>query len=291
MFQIILADHYGLCFGVRDAITEAERLSTTAPLTVLGELVHNPVVRERLASLGVRERSLEAVGRAPTPHVMITAHGASDSARSAWVDAGFMVADGTCPLVRRAHNELRQLVALGYFPVVIGKRGHAEVNGLTGDFPDTAVVETEADIPRLPLAPKYGVISQTTQPIERVERLVAALRAARPQAEVRFCDTVCQPTKNRQLALRKLIAQADTLVVVGGHNSNNTLQLLAAALAAGRRAYHVERPDELDPAWFEEAEIVGLTAGTSTLKETVAAVRARLEAIAANLTQHAITTL
>jgi 4-hydroxy-3-methylbut-2-enyl diphosphate reductase len=291
MFEIILADHYGLCFGVRDAIAEAERLSTSAPLTVLGELVHNPVVRERLAGRGVGEQPLDAIGHAATPQVMITAHGASDAARTAWQSAGFAVADGTCPLVRRAHEELRQLVALGYFPVVIGKRGHAEVNGLTGDFADAAVIETEADLPRLALAPKYGVISQTTQPIEHVERLVTALRAARPQAEVRFCDTVCQPTKNRQIALRKLIAQADTLVVVGGHNSNNTLQLLAAALAAGRRAYHVERPEELDPTWFEEAEIVGLTAGTSTLTETVAAVRTRLEEIAAIFTQTAITTL
>jgi 4-hydroxy-3-methylbut-2-enyl diphosphate reductase len=291
MFQIILADHYGLCFGVRDALAEAERLAASAPLTILGELVHNPVVRDRLKTRGVREQRLETVGQASTPHVMITAHGASDAARQAWQSAGFTVSDGTCPLVRRAHTELTQLVSLGYFPVVIGKRGHAEVNGLTGDFPNAAILETEADLPRLPLAPKYGVISQTTQPIERVERLVAALREARPQAEVRFCDTVCQPTKNRQTALRKLIAQADTLVVVGGHNSNNALQLLAAALAAGRRAFHVERPDELDPAWFEEAEVVGLTAGTSTLKETVAAVRTRLEQIAATLTQNATATL
>lgn len=283
MFKVILADHYGLCFGVRDAIAQAERLAAAAPLTILGELVHNPLVRERLAGQGVREGALEAVGRAPTPHVMVTAHGASDAARAAWQSAGFAVADGTCPLVRRAHDELRQLVALGYFPVVIGRRGHAEVNGLTGDFPGAAVVETEKDFARLELAPKYGVISQTTQPIEKVERLVAALREARPRSEVRFCDTVCQPTKNRQVALRKLISEADTMVVVGGHNSNNTLQLVAAALAAGRRAFHVERPEELRLEWFADAKIVGVTAGTSTLKETVALVRTRLEAIAAQL--------
>ena len=108
-------------------------------------------------------------------------------------------------------------------------------------------------------------------------------RAARPLSEVRFCDTVCQPTKNRQLALRKLIAECDTLVVVGGRNSNNTLQLVAAGTIAGRKVFHVERAEELRAEWFREAGIVGLTAGTSTLKETVAAVKARLEVLATEL--------
>jgi 4-hydroxy-3-methylbut-2-enyl diphosphate reductase len=125
------------------------------------------------------------------------------------------------------------------------------------------------------------VISQTTQPIERVRALVEQIRLARPGAEVRFCDTVCQPTKNRQSALRKLIAECDTLIVVGGRNSNNTLQLVAAATVAGRRVFHVERAEELQRDWFLDAEEVGITAGTSTLKETVAAVREHIEQIAA----------
>lgn len=277
MFNVLLADHYGVCFGVRDALAEAERLAAAAPLTILGELVHNPVVRERLARQGVREEALEQVGGAATRQVMITAHGASDAARAAWREAGFGVADGTCPLVRRAHDELRRLVAEGCFPVVIGRRGHVEVNGLTGDFPRAAVIESEADFAGLPAAERYGVISQTTQPIEHVRRLVEAMRAARPESEVRFCDTVCQPTKNRQLALRKLLAEADTLVVVGGRNSNNTMQLVAEARRAGRRVFHVERAEELEPGWFAAARTVGITAGTSTLKETVAGVRERLE--------------
>ena len=277
--KIHLAEHYGLCFGVRDAIAQAERLAAQGPLTILGELVHNPVVRERLAQRGVQEGALDR-GSAPTPQVMITAHGASDRKRAEWRAAGFGVADGTCPLVRHAHGQLGLLVSLGYFPVAIGKRGHVEVAGLTGDFPDVGVVECEDDIASLPERERYGVISQTTQPLEKVQALVAALRRARPASEVRFTDTVCQPTKNRQNALRKLIAACDTLVVVGGRNSNNTVQLAAAARAAGLAVFHIERPDELDPAWFRDAENVGLTAGTSTLKETVAAVHARLEGIA-----------
>jgi 4-hydroxy-3-methylbut-2-enyl diphosphate reductase len=284
--KIQLAEHYGLCFGVRDAIAQAERLAEKGPLTILGELVHNPVIRERLAQRGVHESALDQKS-APTPQVMITAHGASDRKRAEWRGAGFGVADGTCPLVRHAHTQLGLLVGLGYFPVVIGKHGHVEVHGLTGDFPEACVVENEDDISRLPHRERYGVISQTTQPMEKVCALVEAIRRTRPQSEVRFTDTVCQPTKNRQNALRKLITECDTMVVVGGRNSNNTVQLVTAASAAGLTVFHIERAEELDPAWFRDAENVGLTAGTSTLKETVAAVHERLKQIAA-LTQPAI---
>ena len=278
--KIQLAEHYGLCFGVRDAIAQAERLAEDGPLTILGELVHNPVVRERLALRGIREGALDRAS-AQTPQVMITAHGASDRKREEWRTTGFDVADGTCPLVRHAHKQLGLLVSLGCFPVVIGKRGHVEVQGLIGDFPEACVVENEADIPLLPHRASYGVIAQTTQPVEKVRALVEAIRGAMPQSEVRFTDTVCQPTKNRQNALRKLIADCDTMVVVGGHNSNNTIQLVTAARTAGLTVFHIERAEELEPAWFRDAENVGLTAGTSTLKETVAAVHARLEQIAA----------
>jgi 4-hydroxy-3-methylbut-2-en-1-yl diphosphate reductase len=107
--------------------------------------------------------------------------------------------------------------------------------------------------------------------------MVEAIRRGRPGSEVRFCDTVCQPTKNRQKALGKLLEECDTIVVVGGRNTNNTLQLVAAAQKAGRRVIHLERADELTAEPFALSQSVGITAGTSTLKETVAAVRARLE--------------
>src|SRR5207249_2764948 len=112
-------------------------------------------------------------------------------------------------------------------------------------------------------------------------------RQARPESEVRFSDTICQPTKNRQNALRKLITECDTLVVVGGRNSNNTLQLVAAANVAGLTVFHIERAEEIDPAWFRRGQIVGVTAGTSTLKETVASVTNRLAEIARQLAEHA----
>jgi 4-hydroxy-3-methylbut-2-en-1-yl diphosphate reductase len=274
---IKLAEHYGFCFGVRDALKQAEQLAQQTPLTILGELVHNPAVRERLARQGVREGRLGDLASAPTSQVMITAHGASDAKRREWRQAGFGVADGTCPLVRHAHDQLRLLVELGYFPVVIGKAGHVEVEGLIGDFPDAAVVEGAADIERLPLKPRYGVISQTTQPIEKVRALVEQIRRERPDAEVHFRDTVCKPTKDRQTALQKLLSEVEVVVVVGGRNSNNTRQLVDASRAAGCIVFHIERADELRPEWFRGVESVGITAGTSTLEESVRAVHERLK--------------
>ena len=278
--NIILADHYGLCFGVRDALRDAERLAMQGPMTTLGELVHNPLALARLDAHGVHRGRLDELTSAPTRRVLITAHGASDERRRAWQEAGFDLTDTTCPLVRRAHRQLAALVAAGYFPVVVGRADHVEVRGLTGDFPEAVVIEREAEIPHIPSRPRFGVIAQTTQPSDKVARMVEALRAARPEAEVRYCDTVCQPTKDRQAALRTLIARVEMIVVVGGRHSNNTRQLVLTAEAAGRPARQIECAEELEAAWFEGIETVGLTAGTSTLPETVCAVHARLETIA-----------
>lgn len=265
-----------MCFGVRDAIAQAETLAAAGPLTILGELVHNPLVREQLREQGVSEGSLSVAGSAAAPDVMIIAHGASDARREQWRAAGYKVADGTCPLVRHAHNQLQALVAAGFFPVVIGRAGHVEVCGLTEDFPDAVVLGSAAEITQLPPAERFGVIAQTTQPIDRVREIVREIRRAHPQAEVRFADTVCKPTKDRQRALDRLLAEADVVVVVGGHASNNTRELVRTCHAAGCRALHIERAEELDASEFIGVKVVGVTAGTSTLPATVDAVVARL---------------
>src|SRR5438270_8685849 len=118
--KIILAQHFGLCFGVRDAVAQARSLARQGPLTILGELVHNPIVTEQLTSDGVHQGSLDDAA-SHSNRVMITAHGASDRQRKRWRNAGYEVVDATCPVVRRAHQELSRLVERGYFPVVIGK--------------------------------------------------------------------------------------------------------------------------------------------------------------------------
>lgn len=272
-----------MCFGVRDALRKTHEVAAAGPVTLLGQLVHNPVVTAHLTMLGVREGKLEEVGGVGTRGVVITAHGAADGHRRAWREAGHEVTDTTCPLVKKAHGALARLVAAGYFPVVIGKCGHVEVRGLTGDFPEAVVIEGEEDVRRLPEGRALGVVSQTTQPLGRVEGLVEAIRRARPGVVVRYVDTVCQPTKDRQGALDELCRECEVVVVVGGRNSNNTRELVVRAASLGAVAHHVETAEELRSEWFAGVESVGVTAGTSTLDETVEAVVSRLRVIAASL--------
>ncbi len=287
--KIETAQHHGMCFGVRDALRKTHDLAQDGPVTVLGELVHNPLVREHLGTLGVREGSLDDPHGASTASVVITAHGASDRQREAWRERGHEVFDTTCPLVRKAHRSLECLVLAGYFPVVIGQRDHVEVRGLVGDFPGAVVVMAPEDIAAIPPGTgKLGVVSQTTQPVARVEALLEAIGRRFPGAEIRHVDTVCQPTKDRQNALRTLCAGNDVIVVVGGSNSNNTAQLAETAESLGCRVHRVERPGDLKAAWFRRRDRVGVTAGTSTLDETVQAVVQRLRAIAREQESHGL---
>jgi len=277
-FQILLAEHYGMCFGVRDALAAAHEVASRRPATILGQLVHNEVVRQRLSEAGAREGRLEAQ-QAGTADVIVTAHGAADRDRERWKGAGYRVTDTTCPLVRKAHDALAQLVLEGCKPLVIGKRDHVEVRGLTGDFPGAQVVLSEEDVDALPFAQRFGVVAQTTQPIDRVERVLAMIRRRHPGAKVVFKDTVCHPTKARQTALDRLCEAAGFVLVVGGRNSNNSRQLVEKARTKGCRAELVTRAEEIMEDWFSDIGVVGVTAGTSTLEESVEEVLCCLETL------------
>ncbi len=266
--QILFAQHLGLCFGVRDALALAETLAQRTPTTVLGQLAHNPAIQRRLAVHHVQTIPLED-NDAPTKDVVITAHGAAEAQTRRWRDNGYRVHDATCPLVRKAHQALKALVEQKFFPVVIGQSNHVEVRGLVGDYPQAFVFLEPAELVNLPQAFHYGVVSQTTQPIDRVHYLVGEIRRARPRAEVRFLDTVCQPTKNRQQAVRELAAQVDLVLVVGGKNSNNSRELCQAAEGMGCRARLVEAPKDLQPDWFMGIERLGISAGTSTPQQVI----------------------
>ena len=274
--NVILASHYGMCFGVRDALKATQEVAKDAPVTILGELVHNEVVNERLASQGVKNGDLRNLESASTSSVVITAHGAADRDRNNWQDKGFRVVDTTCPLVHKAHKALATLVAKGAHPVVIGKPDHVEVRGLTGDFPGATVVFSDQDLQTLPEHTHYGVVSQTTQPIEFVSKLVRRMVEHFPGREFEFIDTVCQPTKDRQKALKELCEKVEVLIVVGGRNSNNTHRLASTAESYGVTAHRVSRASDLDVQWLRGVTQVGVTAGTSTLQETVDEVCAAL---------------
>jgi 4-hydroxy-3-methylbut-2-enyl diphosphate reductase len=272
--KIIRAEHLGMCFGVRDAIKLAFETAKREPLTILGDLVHNETVLAELRARGVGiEQSPSAV---PTQTVMITAHGASERRLTATRDRGLKVLEATCPLVHAAHRSLAKLVRDGFHPIIIGKRGHVEVLGLTEDLEMFDVVLTEEDVANLSYWPRLGIISQTTQPIEKVRRLVQLIRERFPHSEIQFVDTVCQPTKQRQYAAIELAQKCNVVIVIGGTHSNNTHELAQTCSRFCNRVHHVQTADDLRPEWFCETDIVGVTAGTSTPDEVIDAVEHRL---------------
>lgn len=267
-----------MCFGVRDAIELAERRSDTAPLTVLGDLVHNDAVLAGLRSRGIATATDPA--RVETRTVMVTAHGASERSLARTRALGLEVVDATCPLVRVAHRAVQALVRDGYHPVIIGQRGHVEVRGLTEDLDAFDVVLDETDVLALTPRPRFGVAAQTTQPVDRVRRLVACIRRRFADSDVHFVDTVCRPTKQRQTAAIDLARQADVVIVVGGASSNNTRQLVETCARFCARVHHVQTDADLRMDWFRGAETVGLTAGTSTPADVVDRVESRIRSFA-----------
>src|SRR5437763_498844 len=169
--KIIRAEHLGMCFGVRDAIALAFKHSQNQPLTVLGDLVHNETVLAELHARGIKIAQDSATVQ--TEAVMITAHGASEQSLQRVRSRGLKVMEATCPLVHLAHRAVTRLVREGYHPIIIGKRDHIEVRGLTEDLSDFDVVLSEADVFELREHPRLGIAAQTTQPIEKVRHLVA----------------------------------------------------------------------------------------------------------------------
>jgi 4-hydroxy-3-methylbut-2-enyl diphosphate reductase len=260
--KVIRAEHLGMCFGVKDAIAIALETARHEPLTILGDLVHNETVLAELRSAGIQFQPYPAT--VTTRTAMITAHGTSERALAAARSGGLKVLEATCPLVHVAHRQLQKLVTQGFHPVIIGRRDHVEVRGLTGDLDEFDVILRPDDVAGLCARARFGVIAQTTQPIEKVRSLVQILRDRFPESEVRFVDTVCQPTKQRQSAAVELARQCDVVVVIGGAQSNNTHELVKTCSQSCARVHHVQAADDLCPLWFGPDDTVGLTAGTST---------------------------
>ncbi len=196
--RILKATHLGMCFGVRDAIALALDRAGHGPLTVLGDLVHNPTVLDALTAKGVVVARHLADVRTPT--VMVTAHGASGRTIAEIRRRELTVVEATCPLVHAAHRAVADLARAGYHIVIVGQRDHVEVRGLTGDLDRFDVVLEDEDVLTIEEHRRIGVAAQTTQAIEKVERLAGLTRKRFPQSDVRFVDTVCKPTKERQTA-------------------------------------------------------------------------------------------
>jgi 4-hydroxy-3-methylbut-2-en-1-yl diphosphate reductase len=268
--QVQVARHAGICYGVERALKLAEEAATKGrPVHTLGPLIHNPQ-----AVQGLRERGVEVatcLEEADDGTLVIRTHGVDPRIIAAAREKGLDVVDATCPFVSAAHTCAEDLIRDGYSVVIVGEGEHPEVEGIMAHAGGHAiVVESAADLPaRLP-SRKVGVVVQTTQTMSRLKDVVDALL---PRAsEVRVCNTICSATDKRQQSAEELARSVDAMVVVGGRNSGNTTRLAEICRAVNERVHHVETADELDPAWFEGVESVGVTAGASTPDEQITGV-------------------
>jgi 4-hydroxy-3-methylbut-2-en-1-yl diphosphate reductase len=278
--QIVKAEVLGMCFGVRDALEILAEVDEPERVTIHGQLVHNETVIKQLGERGFQLN--EETARRPLPltdTVLVTAHGVSNKERQRLLDAGKDIVDTTCPLVHRAHEAAQRLRNEGRHVLVIGKRGHVEVQGIVEDLDSFDVISGPDEVRHYPF-PKLGIMCQTTTPARLVQQIRDAVAEHNPDADIRFIDTVCHPTKDHQTALETLLEQVEAVVVVGGHNSNNTRELVARCREHGVPALHIQSAEDIDPAWFRGLEVVGLTAGTSTLDATIEEVQGALAALA-----------
>jgi len=281
--KVSLASALGTCFGVKDAINLALEPQFKGNLTIVGQLVHNRQVNESLKKNGVSVvDGADNLDQIKTKKVMITAHGAAEKMKKKLADAGLVVFDASCPLVMRVHSTIKSMVDKNYFPVVIGQEDHVEVKGIVGDLDDYVVVGSEDDLEKLRATGKrkFGIVSQTTQQVEKVEQIVGKIRKMDCVDDVAFVNTICQPTRDRQIAVGDLADQVDLMIVIGGFNSSNTKKLVQVCDEKGVEAYHVEASSQLDKKWFTSKKHVGITAGTSTPEYIINDVHSAILAIA-----------
>ena len=274
--KVINAQAMGMCFGVKDALSTVMTMDHPERVTVYGQLVHNGEVLKRIKARGfsmLEER--DRTSAISTPNVVITAHGLSDKERRTLEGSGKRLIDTTCPLVSRVHQITKGLQEQGYFVVVAGRKDHVEVRGIVGDLERFAVVERPEDVLVYP-ADSIAVVCQTTAPPALIDVLFETIARKNAGKVIRLIDTICGPTRERQEAVEDLLPKVQALVVVGGKNSNNTRELRALGEKAGVPCFQVERASELRPEWFYGLDTVGLTAGTSTLDQTINEVYAAL---------------
>ncbi len=275
--RIELAKHAGYCFGVRDAVELAlESARRHGTVYMLGDIVHNEVVVKKLADAGVRVvKSLDEAKGAP---LLFRAHGTATDVWDAAREQGLEVLDGTCPLVSKIHEEVKELAGEDRSVVIVGDHGHDEVVGIASQVKDVHVVSGPAEAEALPRMRRAGLVSQSTQMIENVLAVLAVL--AKKCVDLRFMNTICFPTRRNQEEIRELATSNDVVIIVGSFTSANTKRLTSIGTSLNPRTHQVTGPGDLRAEWFSGAGSVGVSAGASTPDEIIHAVIARIRQFA-----------
>ncbi len=269
--KVTIDTRSGCCFGVVRAITLAEQaLRRGGTVYSLGDIVHNRIEVQRLQRLGLQTVSHKQLANLRGERLFVRAHGEPPSTFTEAERLGIEVIDATCPVVAQLQEKVKQahqrMRACGGQVVILGKRGHAEVVGLTGQVAQpTPVIETEADLERIDFARPIHFLSQTTQSIALFRRLHERMleRAADP-SQVFADETICRQVSGREEHLRDFASAHDVIVFVCGRKSSNGRVLFEVCRAANPRSYNVEEAGELEAAWFVRARRVGICGATST---------------------------
>jgi len=283
--DILLAEPRGFCAGVDRAIEIVERALAKfgAPIYVRHEIVHNNFVVNDLKSKGaIFIEDLDDVP--PGATLVFSAHGVSKATQSEAQARGFQVFDATCPLVTKVHVEVAKLHKEGYEFIMIGHKGHPEVEGTMGQL-DSGIhlVEDVADVARVQpgQTDKLAVVTQTTLSMDDAADIAAAVRERFPHIRAPKQQDICYATQNRQDAIKIMSPQVDIVIVVGSPTSSNSNRLREVAQKLGTVSYMVDHANELDPAWFVGRQRIGLTAGASAPELLVQAVISRLRSLGA----------
>jgi 4-hydroxy-3-methylbut-2-enyl diphosphate reductase len=278
--EIILANPRGFCAGVERAITIVERALEKfgAPIYVRHEIVHNKFVCDDLREKGaIFVDELDEVPAGGT--VIFSAHGVSKAVRDDAEKRGLNIFDATCPLVTKVHVEVGKMRTQRREIIMIGHKGHPEVEGTMGQSDGGIyLVESVDDVARLQVSDpeQLSYVTQTTLSVDDATQIVEALRARFPTIQGPKRDDICYATQNRQDAVKKLTQDCDVVIVVGSMNSSNSNRLKEVVHQFGKPAYLVESSKNIDPAWFEPDSIVGLSAGASAPEKLIADVISRL---------------
>ena len=283
--EVLLAQPRGFCAGVDRAIEIVERAIAKfgAPIYVRHEIVHNTYVVNDLKSKGAI--FIEDLAEVPPGATLIfSAHGVSRAVQDEARARGFSIFDATCPLVTKVHVEVAKLAREGYEFIMIGHKGHPEVEGTMGQL-DSGIhlVEDVADVARVQPAQteKLAVVTQTTLSVDDAAQITAAVRARFPTVREPKQQDICYATQNRQDAVKLLSPQVDLVIVVGSPTSSNSNRLRELAARLGTAAHMVDSADELRAEWFDGIARVGLTAGASAPEVLVQAVITRIKELGA----------
>ena len=259
--EVILADYYGFCYGVKRAIDIArDSASDDGKSSTLGPIIHNPQMVEKLRREGVSTiNNLEEMTEGT---VIIRSHGVGPDIYDGIKERGLELVDATCPHVKKAQQSAKALLDEGYKVVIIGERNHPEVKSIfdwTGK--KAAIVETEEEAETLPSISRLGIVCQTT--FSRAKFAVIVGLLLEKSRDIKILRTICNATEQRQQAALELAARVDMMLVVGGKNSGNTTRL-AELCATKCKTYHIETAAELVDEWFDKIDKIGITAGAST---------------------------